>query len=187
MTKVPLKAGLIALLFLFSFVWAGEQTTNYSATENKLLAAFILNVAKLTEWNPASSSQAIKPKIRLLVADNDALASELRQLTQGKKITNHETEVQTGELTAIDSKSGEQAEVVILIPDSSQNLKPALKKLKGCRCLAVTYEGGMALHGASVNFFTEDSRLRFEINVSRVKEENLELSSQLLKLGKRIE
>ena len=43
---------------------------------------------------------------------------------------------------------------------------------------------GFAQHGVMINFYMEHNKVRFEINEDRVKDSNLSVSSQLLKLAR---
>ncbi len=161
-----------------------NEIHSYTTSETKLLSAFIWNISKFTQWKSLVSKKPKEHRIKLIVVDNDSLAEDLKTLIGAKKLNDFEVEVQSAAMAKLEQTRGE---IVVLIPDVAHTPSAALKKLKGCRCLSVTYEEGLALEGAIVNFYTVDERLRFEINLHQAKEEGLELSSQLLKLGKLIE
>ncbi len=178
-------------LLLFLLALSAQASENHSsekhassATENKLLSSFIFNISKFTESKRIPQNKSPGAKIRFAVVDNEPLAEELTTLTSGKKVNGYELEVHALTAERIDRNAGE---IVVLIPKFTRSVNSTIKKLKGCQCLTVTYEEGMALEGAIINFFTQDDHLRFEVNLTRSKEEGLEFSSQLLKLGKLIE
>lgn len=151
------------------------------ATEEKLLAAFSINLARFTSWKNRPKLSEKFSKIQIGVHANPKLLTELQKLSEGKKIGDHSIEVISLTSEEIVSKS---TEIIILIPENGASPLANLKRIKGCQCLSVTRHQGMAEAGAVINFYREDDHLRFEVNSQRGKEEELELSSQILRLGK---
>jgi hypothetical protein len=166
--------------------------------ETSLLAALILNIAKFTEWHGAETglnskgSQEDAPsglqnavKLRFAVLDNADLFQELSTFARGKKVRNHEIQVVPITTTDLTPKAGN---IVILIPKNNNTLDSTfLDKLVGCECLTITYKKGMIHEGSIVNFFIKENKFNFEINLSKAKLEQIELSSQFLKLGEVVE
>lgn len=118
------------------------------------------------------------------VLENDDLQQTLSKLSQGKTINNHPTEVSSVDLTHLRQDSGN---IIVLIPKEHPLDASTLKGLNGCQCLTVTYQKGMGEQGSIINFFIEENRFKFEINLKKAALEHITLSSQLLKLGRIIE
>jgi hypothetical protein len=49
--------------------------------------------------------------------------------------------------------------------------------------LVITEEKKMPLKGASINLYTKDDRLRFELSEGNMKKESLKVSNQLIALA----
>jgi hypothetical protein len=60
----------------------------------------------------------------------------------------------------------------------------ALAKLQNTGVLLVGEEDGLAQRGAVVNFFIENNKVRFEINVQTAEQQQLKVSSKLLSLAR---
>ncbi len=60
----------------------------------------------------------------------------------------------------------------------------ALAKLQSKGILLVGEETGLVQQGAVVNFYVENNKVRFEINVETAKQQQLKVSSKLLSLAK---
>lgn len=171
----------------------GPFAHSTGVTENKLLAAFVLSVAKFTNWTARSVINAPEHKIRIAVLGNPDLGQEISTLAQGKSIANHGIEVSVlsgaDELESTD-KNQATPEVIVIIPAaagregrSTEMTDKVLRKIKGCKCLTLTFQNEGTSSESTINFFTREDHLKFEANVSRAKQEELELSSQLLKLS----
>ncbi len=173
------SAALTLVLWMGLLSPSANAASPTSASEVKLVAAFIFNITKFTEWKPVRPNSG--DKFYFTVVENEPLIEALRQVTASKKMAGREIEVRSIDVSKISQKSDE---VVVAIPERRAFAALELKKLKGCRCLTVTYQEGMSQEGSIVNFFSDGNHLRFEISLLRAREEGLELSSQLLKLGK---
>ena len=57
----------------------------------------------------------------------------------------------------------------------------AIQKVRQSPVLLVGEEPGFAEHGGTVNFFLDENKIRFEINVVVAKHEQLKISSKLLR------
>lgn len=70
---------------------------------------------------------------------------------------------------------------MVYIPESNSQ---AIKQLAASQnTLVITEKEGMAQQGSFINFITENGKIRFEINKSRVDSSNLKVSGQLLGLA----
>lgn len=77
---------------------------------------------------------------------------------------------------------------VVFVDRGEEGRIPAiLAKTTGKSVLTMGFGKGPTRRGIMVNFYLEGSGIRFEVNLNRVKEANLVISSHLLKIAKIIE
>ena len=172
--------GYGSILLLLSFYAFAD--TSESVDEKLLLSAFTFNVTKFVSWNQRETMKKADAVIHIGVFQNPALLSTLQKITKGKEIDAHPVEVVP--LNEKNLNPGSMPEAVVLIPESGNLSRELPKKLRGCKCLLITNGESSDQFGSVINFYSEDSHLRFTIDMERAKTEGLELSSQLLKLGK---
>ena len=93
---------------------------------------------------------------------------------------NRSIEVRAVETVAKLSKS----DIVIVGSNDAEILQEVVRKVKGAHTLIVSHSSEFAKKGAMINFFVQDERLRFEINLNAIRKENLQVGSQLLNLAR---
>ena len=64
------------------------------------------------------------------------------------------------------------------------HLSEVLKSLKGTSALVVGESEGFAERGGGIQFFPEDKKLRFAVNVDAIQRARLTVSSKLLALAR---
>lgn len=145
------------------------------AAENELKAAFLLNFAKYVEW-PAGT-----PKASFTVAalGSDPLGGALKKI-EGKAVRGATVAVKT--LREVSEAA--DCDLVFVPAGEAAKLPELLRSLRGKNVLVVGDSAGFAADGGGVNFYVEDKKLRFEINVDAAADAGLKVSSQLLKLAR---
>lgn len=70
----------------------------------------------------------------------------------------------------------------ILFIDSTDKkfIRESLKRVKGWNVLTVGHSKGFTQEGGVVNFFTEEGKIKFEIDLDAAKRSGLKLGSQIL-------
>jgi hypothetical protein len=149
------------------------------SVEYQVKAAFLLNFAKFVEW-PPEVFQREKPAIILCVFRHDPFGSALDEIIRGKTINNRE--VLARRISEMpDLKS---CQMVFVSDREDRLLSEILNSLKGVSALVVGESEGFAERGGAVQFFLEDKKLRFAINVDAVQAARLTVSSKLLALAR---
>ena len=151
-------------------------------TEHQLETAFIYQFTNYIEWPTDPSIPAGSPFI-ISVLGSSPLTSELEQLARAKTTQSRKIEIHP----AADISRLTKSHIVVITNSDENELKTLFNKLKGRNTLVISYADGFARKGAMINFFKEGGRLRFEINRSALERQNLQISSQLLKLAKVID
>jgi hypothetical protein len=89
------------------------------------------------------------------------------------------------EITPVNLESNlKRCRVLFISASERGNLVRILAKLEHGAVLTVGDSAGYAEEGVMVNFYLEESRVRFEINREAVGRAQLRISSQLLKLAR---
>jgi len=166
-------------LFIFVLITALPISYGYGDSpeeiERHVRAALIYQFTKYIEWPTQPRDFVID-----VVEDGDLLKvivdSTLVRDVNGRKIV-----IQDAKWTDIVIKP---PDIVVFPHKDSQFPKALIEKLKGKPCLTVAYGDGLGNAGAVINFFVEDGRMRFELNLKAAEENRLKVSPTLQKLGK---
>ncbi|MGB8851839.1 MAG: YfiR family protein [Candidatus Acidiferrales bacterium] len=149
------------------------------SVEYQVKAAFLLNFVKFIEW-PADAFQDNKAPITICVFGHDPFGSALDNILRGKTIENRE--VLPRRMSDISDLKSCQLVFVSALED--KRLPEILSSLKGTSALVVGETESFAERGGGIQFFLDDNRLRFAVNVDAVRRARLEVSSKLLALAR---
>jgi hypothetical protein len=173
---------LFLQVVLFSAAYVFPTTLpaqSKSPSEYELKAAFLFNFAKFIEWPPEAFPDPKGPMI-LCVFDDDAFGVVLEGVVRVKTINGRELVVRR-------MKKGEAfaaCQVAFIGTAENKKLPELLDALKGSTTLIVSDIPGSAERGGGIEFYLEDSKVRFSINVDAVQRAHLAISSRLLTLAK---
>lgn len=176
--RFPLVVGI--LLCLCCTISAPAQVD--AGAEYKFKAVYLYNFLQFVEW-PKQVMHDDSSPIIVAILGNDLLDSLLEQIVKNEKIKGHPVTVHR--LSDIDEMK--TCHVLFISRTEEKDIQQILKKIKGAPILAVSEAKGFARMGGAINFYFEDKKLRFEINLDAVKTADLVLSSKLLRLAKIVE
>lgn len=143
-------------------------------TEYDVKAAFIHNIVKFVEWPTGSSAN-----LQLCIMGQSPF-TEAATLLAGKKIGQ-----QVWEVRQVDSRESlSECRVLFIAASESGDLRRILDGIQASGILTVGDSNSYAEQGVMVNFYPEQDKLRFEINVAAANRAGLRISSQLLKLAR---
>ncbi len=74
--------------------------------------------------------------------------------------------------------------MLFLSSEKERSFQKIIKRLQGSNVLTVSDTPNFAMAGGIVNFYVEYNKVHFEINYKRSREENIYISSKVLKLAK---
>lgn len=167
---------LAAVLALLAY--AGGSPATDSMSEGHIKALYILNFARFTTWPDEQGTN----EFRIGYIKNDASREHLEELEEetlrGRPIRVRRV------ITPADATS---CDVVFLNTADLHVMEDFLEELRGRPVLTVTDTKGFASQGAMVGLFFVGDKLRFEINITRVREARLSMSSHLLGLARIID
>jgi hypothetical protein len=147
--------------------------------EYQVKAAFLLNFAKFIEW-PPNVFESEKTPISVCVFGYDPFGRALDDLTRGKNINSRV--LLARRITELQDLKA--CELVFVSEKEGKRLPEILHNLKGTSALVVGEGEDFAELGGGIQFFLENNRLRFAVNVDAVQRAHLTVSSKLLALAK---
>jgi hypothetical protein len=155
---------------------AGAQSGE--PTEYEVKAAFLFNFTKFVEW-PASSFEDSHSPIVLGILGEDPFGDSLARIIAGQK-------VQGRSLIIRKKHFGDDLRLChVLFVSSSEREHRAqiLGSIPSASVLTVSDMEGFAAAGGVMQFVTQDSRVRFIVNLDAVAQNRLHFSAKLLALA----
>lgn len=169
--------GFAAFLALSASPFTRAQAS--PTVEYRLKAAFLYNFPKFVEW-PADAFTSHKAPLLLCVFRDDPFGGALDEMLQGKTINSRAVVARRiNELTDLKS-----CQLVFVSHQEDKKLSEILNSLRGTSALVVGESDGFAERGGGIQFFLEDNKLRFAVNVDAVQKARLSVSSKLLALAR---
>lgn len=149
-----------------------------TATSPATTAAFLLNLAKFTQW-PAEALPPAAPLIVCVLGD-PAAAAALDQSSRNQLLEGHHIVVWRGN----GEGRPQSCHVLFVAAAMEEEVRGVLNEVKGAPVLTVGDSMLFAETGGSVQLFRENDRTRFAVNIDVVHRQKLHLSAQLLTLAK---
>jgi YfiR/HmsC-like len=169
----------IPFLFSLAVFPARLLAQSKAPSEYELKAAFLFNFAKFIEWPPGAFLDPKSPMI-LCTFHDDAFGVVLDEIVRAKAINGREIVVrQMKKAEALTA-----CQVVFVGTAENKRLPELLEGLRGSTTLFVSDIPGSAERGGGIEFYLEDNKMRFSINVDAVQRAHLSISSKLLTLAR---
>ena len=148
--------------------------------ERQLKAAFLYRFAQFVEW-PQEAGGERSRQLVLCVLGPDVFEGALNSIV-GKTVRERELVVKP---IASPRQVG-QCQMVFLAQPGPEAMKTTLNQSRQARVLTVSDQPGFAASGGMIELLRQDNRLQFEINLGATREAGLLVSSNLLRLARRI-
>lgn len=149
------------------------------SVEYQLKAAFLLNFTKFVAW-PTDAFQSDKTPISLCVFRHDPFGGALDDVIREKAINNRELQARR----INDLPELKACQLVFVSQKEEKQLPEILISLKGSSALVVGEGEDFAERGGAIQFFLENNKLRFAVNVDAIQRARLQASSKLLALAR---
>lgn len=178
----PLRRRLIRQICLpVAIAWLLFTPSRVTAQfdDRQVKAAFVLNFLKFVTW-PGPAAGADGP-LEVVVLGADDLAKAIAQASAGQQIAGRPIVVRSVR------KAGEvgAAPHLLFIGASERDRLPVLiRQFEGRPVLTVGDATGYGAAGVVLNFYTSDTRIRFEANTTAATRAGLQISSHLLRLAR---
>lgn len=148
--------------------------------EYQIKAAFLYNFARFIEWPEKVFTN--NSSINLCILGEDPFNNNLDTI--------HKKPVRDRILTVRRVNTVQEVrncQIIFISASEKNNLMHILNELKGLSIFTIGDTEGFAQQGVIINFYIEQDRVRFEINVNAAKHSKLQISSKLLKLARIID
>ncbi|MGA1791919.1 MAG: YfiR family protein [bacterium] len=144
--------------------------------EYRVKAGFVYNFAKFIEWPEENTGH--DPNSILIGIIPDTPATDVFFSLEGKRIGGKRIEVK--KYKTVKEKGVENCHVLFFDSKEDVFVKESLLIVKYRSVLTVGHIKGFTQAGGIINFFTEEGRLRFEVNLDAAKHARIKLGSQIL-------
>lgn len=146
------------------------------STEYELKAAFIYQIAKFVDWPPSNAP------LRFCVIGGNPFGSALETI-RGKLVNERKMEIRLLDMGA----EFHDCALLFVAAPAERHLDRVVALSRGAGMLTLGDSEGFAQRGAMVNFFAEQGKLRFEINLDAARQGGVKISSKLLALARIVE
>jgi hypothetical protein len=153
--------------------------------EYEVKAAFLYNFAKFVEW-PSTAFVAPEAPLVFCIIGPNPFDGRLERVVNDRTANGRRIEVR--EEVAASQTSGCH---LVFIPEteggSVARLVHASASVPSTPVLTIGESEGFVEEGGMIQLVVDDGRVRFDINAAAAERQGLRLSSQLLKLARRVE
>jgi len=154
-------------------------------SEYQLKAAYLFNFAKFVEWPPEAFPEPTAP-FTIGILGEDPFDEDLERTVKGKAVAGRRLVIRHVKALA-ELKS---CHIVFISRSESRKTgrwREIFKALGAACALTVSEADGFVEAGGMINFVTEGTRVRFQINDPAARRAGLKISSKLLNLAKKEE
>ena len=164
-------------LALLAVVCTPLRTAAGAFDDAQVKAAFVLNFLKFVTWPDASADAPLD----VVVLGDEAVAKALeqaagRQVVGGRAITVRSVRTPR--------EIGGAPHLLFIGAGERDRLAALLREFEGRPVLTVGDGAGYGRAGVVLNFYTSDTRIRFEANTTAAARAGLQISSHLLRLAR---
>ncbi len=149
-----------------------------SSVEYRVKAAFLFNFTKFVEW-PAAANGRMGQPFTIGLLGEDPFGSELEGIA-GKAVGDRILKVQR--YPGWDDRAA-RCDILFIAGSLEKDLTEILRRLDRAPVLTVGDTDTYAGRGVMINFFMEDNKVRFKINLKQAQQAGFKISSRLLKLA----
>lgn len=175
MRAVVTRVVLIGWLVL-AVTWGRAQQSQ--VPEYQLKAAFLFNFAKFVDWPAEVFSDPQAPLVIGIVGENPF--KEYLETTIRGKVINNRAVVLKVFATTVEITN---CHILFISSSRKDQLAELFRTLASAPVLTVSEVDGFTSAGGMINFFSDDKKVRFEINNEMATRARLKISSKLLALG----
>jgi hypothetical protein len=148
--------------------------------EYHVKAAFLYNFVKFVEWPDDRNTRT--GNINICILGEDPFEDAFDPI-QGETVGNRKIRIKRFRtLQHID-----ECQVLFIGSSEREDIEHILASIKGLNILTVGDIEGFAQKGVILNFYIENNRVRFEINLNSLKRSGLRISSKVMHLAKIIQ
>ncbi len=175
--KPLLPAGHVLLVLLVLLPAGPVAAAQGQQMAGDLKVSYLYSFSKYVQW-PQGPSPGPRSFDICVIRGDDRLGPHLRRL---EKRTVNGRPIVTHMLSGLPDE--QICEMVYFAACSRSEIAADLERLAGTPVLTIADIAGFAVQGGMIELTREDDRIRFRINVDKVRGAGLRISSRLLKLA----
>jgi hypothetical protein len=170
LSKAGINSALILALAWLS--WLSVPAAAELPKEDKLKAAYLLNFTRFIEW-PNRGTVDEPAVIRVCVDSSEEFLRFLVELVGDRRVGRLRHPVNVSSLDGADNCD------LIFLQDARDEITLNLPE-----AIVVADSADAVLSVAAIVFYTEDRKLRFEVDLQKIRSLDVSVSSELLKLAR---
>jgi hypothetical protein len=172
-----MKAGCLLLLLFCVNPFCNGQ--NKPAAEYQVKAIFLYNFTQFIDWPQTAFKNTDDPFVIGIIGD-DPFGDYLDEAVAGEKIGSHPIAIKRFH----DIKHAASCHILYINSSDKEWVRTILATLSDKNILTVSDDPYFNNLGGIVRFYTEDNKIRLQINVMQSKVAQLSISSKLLNVAK---
>lgn len=175
-----IKKTLRFAIAILGLVWMSKpvRIRAVEALEHEIKATYLYNFAKFTEW-PVGKRPAGAPLI-ICIFGGDPFRGSLAKLTRGKSIETHPLAVQ--HLSSLENVRN--CDILFVSAMESKNFQKQRAALPLQSTLIVGETADFLENGGQIQFFIEESKVRFAVHLPAVEKAGLKIDARVLNIAK---
>jgi hypothetical protein len=193
---VPLRVAILCLcVWLIAAPIAFADTASAKYKEYEVKAAFIFNFLKFIDW-PQEKTAGNNNQIVIGIIGEDPFGPAA-DVFKDKSVEKHELLVkrfegieQIRKLSEKDKNERlnalKRCHLLFICQSEQKQIRDIIEIVNNSAVLTVADTDGFIESGGIINLFTEDNKIRFDINQGTAEKTGLKIRSQLLRLAKRV-
>jgi len=151
-------------------------------TEYDVKAQFMHRFTQFIEWPQSSTINNLDLPFRIGVYGDNYIENTLNEIAEFSEIKEKKVKI-----VQVDFNNIIDCDMLFISKCSNEELYKIIKIAKGKGILLVSDTKGYGKKGVHINFYKQDEKINFEINISTAKNDSFNVSSRLLKLARVIE
>lgn len=169
------KVKFIVFVFVCSVLLSAQIQPS---REYQIKAVFILNFAQFIEW-PADAFSSAKAPLVIGILGKDPFGQFLQDAIQGEKSKGHPLQVKRfSQVSEV-----KQCHILFINQTKSDQELDVITSSDNQHVLTISDATDFIQQGGIVRFVTENNKIRFQINLNAARQNEITISSKLLRLA----
>ena len=171
------KATICCLYFSFQCIGHGNAQT-LTSSEYQVKAVFLYNFTHFVDW-PSFAFESQYSPFYIGIIGNDPFGPHLESVIENERIGTHVIKI----LRFKSISEIKHCHILFVGSHDPDEIKKILMKVEGKNILTVGDTPNFIRWGGMIRFYTEESRIRLQINNTLAKAVDLKISSKLLRVA----
>lgn len=154
------------------------QARAVEALEHEIKATFLYNFAKFTDWTEVKADTG--KVLTICILGEDSFKANLESLIRGKTIKSRPVEVR--QLKSLEPI--QECRVLFVSGAENKNFLKNRKSLPAQNLLTVGEDSDFIAGGGQIQFFLEEDKVKFEIDLPAVEKSGMKIDARVLNIAK---